>query len=56
MSLQHLGHQGDALQHGNIREPHQAGMLEAPDVHELSEVSVDGNQALASEAARSSSA
>ncbi len=30
MPLQHLGHQGDTLAHGNVREAHQAGMLEAP--------------------------
>ena len=30
MPLQQLGHQGDTLAHANVREAHQAGMLEAP--------------------------
>jgi hypothetical protein len=44
MSLQHLGDQGDTLQHGNVREAYQASMLEAPEVHEFSEIRVDRNQ------------
>ena len=44
MSLQHLGHQGDTLQCGNIREAYQTCMLEAAEVHEFSEISVDRNQ------------
>lgn len=44
MSLQHFRDQGDTLQHGNVREAYQASMLEAPEVHEFSEIRVDRNQ------------
>ena len=44
MSLQHLGHQGDSLQRRNIREAHNATMLETPEVYEFSEISVERNQ------------
>ena len=44
MSLQYLGHQGDTLQRGNIREAQQASMLEALAVDEFSEIRVDRNQ------------
>ena len=44
MSVNHLRHQGDALARGDIREAHQAGVLEAPDVHQFSEIGVDRDQ------------
>ena len=44
MSLQHFGHQGDTLQHGNVREAYQASMLDASEVHEFSEIRVDRNE------------
>lgn len=44
MSVQHLGHQGDTLLRGNIREAHHAGMLETPEVYEFAEVCVERYQ------------
>ena len=32
------------MQHGNVREAYQAGVLETPEVHEFSKISIDRNQ------------
>ena len=44
MSLNHVGHERDALPRRNVRQAHQTGVLEALDVHKFPEIGVDRDQ------------